>query len=365
MNATAILCSGLLTHAAFAAAPSDGSEFINLERLSDRVVLAYWVGLDRRCNLTAIRTEKGLVLIDSEMSPRIMAPIKAKFERALGRSDWVYVINTHAHDSHPGGNSLFQGAQIVGHENLERDLQWIIRKQADPDVKQRALDQGEQYIANLRTNLALGPHLSASQARLVRGEIRFWELYNQDLREGYPVVTPSLTFSDTRTLDLGDLQLELVFFGKGHSLSDTLVYLPQEKLLVTGAILYQRAQFPEIGEETDRQDLQRFLIVLDRFLSDDATIDHVVPSHSPPVLKRDLAPIRDYYQRMLTGVEWAQRQGLTFEQAKAQLPASLFPAFKVRPPGVWSCGFHDRNLRNLWRILKEPAVHPNSLPRPS
>jgi glyoxylase-like metal-dependent hydrolase (beta-lactamase superfamily II) len=280
-----------------------GSGFINLERLSDRVVLAYWVGLDRRCNLTAIRSRKGLVIIDTEMSPRIMAPIKEKLELVFGRSDWVYVINTHAHDNHPGGNSLFNGTVIVGHENLAEDMQWI-----------------------------------------VRGEIKFWELHSQDLREGYEVVKPSLTFRDKLTLDLGDVQLELVFFGKGHSLSDTLIYVPEEKLLVTGAIVYQRAQFPEIGETSRLDDVQRFLAVLDRFLADEVKIDHVVSSHSPPLLKKDLAPVRDYYQRMLSGVRLAQRQGLTMDQAKVRLAASRFPAFQEKPPGTWSYGMHQRPL---------------------
>ena len=34
------------------------SSFINIERLSDRVLLAYWVGMDRRCNLTAIKKKR-------------------------------------------------------------------------------------------------------------------------------------------------------------------------------------------------------------------------------------------------------------------------------------------------------------------
>jgi glyoxylase-like metal-dependent hydrolase (beta-lactamase superfamily II) len=330
-----------------------GSEFINLERLSDRVVLAYWVGMDRRCNLTAIRGSNGLVIIDTEMSPRIMAPIKDKLEQVFGRSDWAYVINTHAHDNHAGGNGLFNSAVIVGHENLAEDMQWMVRRQTEPDLKNRHLEQANQYIQKLQTSLPQVANRSAVEARMVRGESKFWELHCQDLREGYQVVKPSLTFRDKLTLDLGDLHLELVFFGKGHSLSDTLIYVPEENLLVSGAIVYQRAQFPEIGEASKLDDVQRYLAVLNRFLADDVKIDHVVSSHSPPLLKKDLAPVRDYYQRMLSGVRLAQRQGLTMDQAKVRLAASMFPAFQEKPPGTWSYGMHQRNLRNLWRIVQE------------
>jgi len=344
---------GMLVQILLAGAGRGSGEFINIERLSERVILAYWVGTDRRCNLTAIQTQKGLVIIDTEMSPRIMAPIKERIEQVFGRNDWAYVINTHAHDNHPGGNSLFKGAVIVGHENLWEDMQWIIRRQTEPDWKRRELDRAAQLIQNLRAFL---PQLARNraQARMVGGEIRFWELHTQDLQEGYEVVKPTLTFADRHTLDLGDLQLELVFFGKGHSLSDTLIYVPQERLLVTGAIVYQRAHLPEIGEQTELQDVHRFLKVLDEFLAEDVKIDHVVPSHSLPLLKKDLIPVRDYYQRMLVGVRAAQQEGLTLEQATARLAVRTnFPALRDTPPGVWSHGMHERNMRNLWRLLKE------------
>jgi hypothetical protein len=66
----------------------------------------------------------------------------------------------------------------------------------------------------------------------------------------------------------------------------------------------------------------------------------------------DLLPVRDYYQRMLVGVRAAQQEGLTLEQTMKRLDQRTnFPAFYDRPPGVWSHGFHERNVKNLWRIL--------------
>jgi hypothetical protein len=131
-----------------------------------------------------------------------------------------------------------------------------------------------------------------------------------------------------------------------------VIYVPQERLLVSGAVVYQRAHFPEIAEETQLQDIHRFLAVLDRFLAEDVKIDHVIPSHSPTLVKQDLLPVRDYYQRMLAGVRAAQQEGLTLEQTMKRLEARTnFPAFYDRPAGVWSHGFHERNVKNLWRIL--------------
>ena len=126
----------------FAAGPqADAGPYIRIDRLSPRVALAYWPGIDRRCNLTVIQSQKGLVIIDTEASPRVMAPVKQKIEQTFHRSDWVYVINTHAHDNHASGNSLFPGATIVGHENLVSDMEWLIARRTDPDRKRREVDR--------------------------------------------------------------------------------------------------------------------------------------------------------------------------------------------------------------------------------
>ena len=77
--------------------------------------------------------------------------------------------------------------------------------------------------------------------------------------------------------------------------------------------------------------------------------------HSPPLLKKDLVPVRDYYQRMLTEMRADRGAGWTFAQAKASLDKATFPVFRDTPPGVWSHGMHERNLWNLWRLVPNAA----------
>jgi len=338
----------------FAAGPQFGpGEYIRIDRLSPRVVLAYWPGIDRRCNLTAIQSQKGLVIIDTEASPRLMAPMKEKIEQAFRRSDWAYVINTHAHDNHCSGNCLFKGAVIVGHNNLPEDMQWLIRRQTEPDWKRREIDRYTTILRDLRIAL---PQSAGNRVynRLIRSDLIFYDLFVKDLQEGYEVVKPTLMFADKQTLDLGDLTLELIYFGKGHSDSDILIYVPQEKLLVSGAVAYQHALVPEIGETTQLEDMQRHIQVLDYLLADNVRIDHVIPSHSLPLSRSDLPPIRDYYQRMLQEVQAARQQGQTLEQTIAKLTIrAKFPAFQEPRPGVYGYDWQDRNIRNLWRILSQ------------
>lgn len=352
---------GLLVALLAAGPQSDPGPYLCLDRLTPRVAVAYWPGVDRRCNLTVIQSQKGLVLIDTEASPRLMAPIKKKIEQTLGRSDWAYVINTHAHDNHCSGNALFKNAVIVGHENLAADMKWLIDRQTAPN-RSREIDRYNAILRDLRVAL---PRYAANPAftKLIRSDLIFYDLFVQDLRQGYDVVKPSLTFSDQHTLDLGDLTLELIFFGKGHSNSDILIYVPQERVLVSGAIAYQQYRVPEIGEDSHLEDVHRFIAVLDRLLADQVKIDYVIPGHSVPLTRAVLPPIRDFYQRMLQEVEAARRQGLTLDQATRLLTLSAkFPAFREPPPRTYGSGHQERNVSNLWRILAEDPPAPKPEP---
>lgn len=336
-----------------AGAQPDAGPYIRVDRLSDRVAIAYWPGIDRRCNLTVLQSQKGLVIVDTEASPRVMAPMKAKIEQTFHRSDWAYVINTHAHDNHCSGNALFKGVPIVGHDNLASDMQWLIDRQTKPDWRSREIEHYTTIIRDLQAGL---PRYATNRAytKLIRSDLVFYDLFLQDMQEGYEVVKPTLTFADRKTLDLGDLTLELIYFGKGHSDSDILIHIPQERILVTGAIAYQQYRVPEIGETTTLEDVHRFIAVLDGLLAPGVKIDHVIPGHSAVLTRGVLPPIRDFYQRMLREVQSARAHGQTLDDTIKRLTIrAKFPAYRDPPANTYGWDHQERNIRNLWRILDE------------
>jgi len=327
-------------------------EFVRIEKLSDRVIIGYWLGTGRM-NIVAVKSQKGLAVIDTAMSPRIMAPVKERLEKELGRNDWKYVINTHAHMHHAGGNCLFKDAVIIGHDNLPADMQWLIDKQVDETWKRKSLGENAATIRNLQ---ALLPQVKGSrlQRRMIEGEIKFFELNTQDMEEGFEIVKPAVTFPDRYTLDLGDLRLEMVYFGKGHSMSDILIYIPHEGVLVTGAIVYLRGHLPGITERVELKDVQRYIAVLNSFLEEGLKVDRVITSHSPVLTRNDLKYVRDYYQTMLDGIRAARREGLTLEQAKERFAVrKKFPRFFQKQSAEWSKAKQDRNITVLWQRLQE------------
>jgi glyoxylase-like metal-dependent hydrolase (beta-lactamase superfamily II) len=287
-------------------------------------------------------------MIDTEVSPGVMRPIKKEIERQFRRDDWAYVVNTHAHMHHAGGNSLFKGAEIVGHDNLATDMQWIIDYQKNGEDKKRFFEHADKTIRDSRAKLK---NAGADEKERIEGDIEFWKLLRKDLYNGYEVIKPTMTFSDRTTLDLGDIKLELIYFGKGHSNSDILVYIPEEKVLVTSGVCYGR--LPGINEEVTLGDIERSIAVLEEFTDDEVELKRIVPAHERSITKKELKQKLDYYKTMLEGLRLAKQNGKTIEQAKEEFSVQKkFPFYNKKGQDVQE--IQDRQSQNIevfWNLL--------------
>ncbi len=111
------------------------------------------------------------------------------FIRGLGREP-ERLIYTHGHGDHALGSAAFQGAEIVAHKLMPTEMRRLL-----PGLAVRAGQSVDEMSAQIA-----------------------W---------------PTITFSDTLTLDLGDRRLHL-FPTPGHSQDGVSVYLPEERLLIAG-----------------------------------------------------------------------------------------------------------------------------------
>jgi flavorubredoxin len=55
-----------------------------------------------------------------------------------------------------------------------------------------------------------------------------------DIKNHVPVNLPQITFSDSMKIELGDTTIEMIYFGKFHSNSDILIYVPEIRILFIG-----------------------------------------------------------------------------------------------------------------------------------
>ncbi len=320
------------------------SQTVDVQRLSDRVLIGSVPALGRR-NVVAVSAKKGLVLIDTGTSPSLMAKLKEEFERQFGRRDWAYVINTHGHwDGHVGGNALFKDIPIIGHDNAAADMKARVAP---------AAANGSRFCQGQALQLQTQVDAGSKDSEALKGQIAFWRALGDELAKP-EVVFPTVTFSDELTIDMGDLTLRAMYFGRAHSVSDVVVDIPEEKVLVTGGVC--GAGLPIINHEAwlgvRLIDLQRSISVLDRVL--EAGAERAVPSHAGILGRPNVERMRDYYRDLLAAVTAARGQGLTLEKAQAQLGLDQrFPYMRdVQVQKGSREEAHAANVATVWRLVQ-------------
>jgi glyoxylase-like metal-dependent hydrolase (beta-lactamase superfamily II) len=200
-------------------------------------------------NAGIIIGKDGIAVVDTLTSAK-EAQRFIKDIRSITDQPIKYVINTHHHLDHSLGNSEFVklGAAVIAQENCRREAQ----KDADTIIK-RALNYG----------------------------------FTAGSLEGTTVVLPTLTFTDTMTIDLGDRTVELIYHGPSHTNGSALVLVPEAKVLFAGDALFTNFH-PNMRDA----DVDSWIKSLDRIAALD--VQKIIPGHGPVSSRQDIGDMKKY-----------------------------------------------------------------------
>jgi glyoxylase-like metal-dependent hydrolase (beta-lactamase superfamily II) len=135
-------------------------------------------------NVALYATPEGVVLVD-DMFDRNHADILAQV-KSVTSQPLRYVINTHQHDDHAGGDfKMLRIAEVIAHRNVRANL---------ADLKRP---------------------------------------YYEDT-PGTPIGLPRITFSAELAVHLGGKEVQAHYFGRAHTSGDAVIYFPAEKVIHTG-----------------------------------------------------------------------------------------------------------------------------------
>ncbi|UCD50024.1 MAG: MBL fold metallo-hydrolase [Phycisphaerales bacterium] len=339
--------------------PPAGAQDVTIRRVTDHVMTLSMSNLGMHTNVTVIETQEGLVAVETEITPYIMDKIKEAAEKKLGRDDWAYVINTHGHLHHAGGNSVFKAVQFVGHERMRMD--WLRdRLSTDAGRRQYCRDVGTgAAIGQLRRALARA-RLTAAQREELRRRLRFCQAVQQEIMAGFEVVNPTLTFSDRHTLDLGDVHLRLTYWGDGVNHSSIFVHVVEDRLLVGMGMAGD--WMPDFYGRPSLDGIRRAISLWKELSDEDLPIDRMVGVHTPePITSREQFRQRQHYvEALLKDLTEAQQQGLNLEQVKEKLSLdkryAYAPQYFAMPEDLGAR--HQRNIDTIWALLQaETSSH--------
>ena len=165
-----------------------------------------------------------------------------------------YLVNTHWHQDHTSGNvdyaAAYPGIAIVAHTATARML-----ANTSPTLASDINRDGVPFKKSIEDRLASGsaadgqPLTDAQRATLNRQLSDVTAVLEQARQ--YQQQMPTLTLDRRITVDLGGRVVEITHPGRGNTSGDVVVYLPTERVLVTGDLLVSPIPFTFDGYPTE------------------------------------------------------------------------------------------------------------------
>ncbi|MGE7926023.1 MBL fold metallo-hydrolase [Viridibacillus arvi] len=153
----------------------------------------------------------------------------------------TWVINSHWHGDHIRGNQTFKESKIISSE-----VTYSKMKKNHPSriSKQKNDIQGlSNYIESLQDSL------NKDNASKLKDQINFLS----ELEKSLPtleLVLPNQTFKRELTFIGTKFSAKLFSLGGGHSFCDAILYIPEEKVIFTGDLLFVNCH-PTFFEESN------------------------------------------------------------------------------------------------------------------
>jgi cyclase len=180
-------------------------------------------------NVAAYVTSEGVILID-DMYERNYAEIVQQV-RTVTPLPIRYVLNTHHHGDHAGGNvgAVADKITVIAHDNV---LNNMIR------LKQRGM--------------------------------------------------PSITYAQDTKVHLGGREVRAAYYGRGHTNGDSVIYFPAERVVHTGDLFLKRVapEFTPFFDYANGGSMVEQVTVMDRILALD--FDTAIPGHGPVSTRADV-----------------------------------------------------------------------------
>ena len=211
-------------------------------------------------NVAVFVTNSGAVLVDSMLAgsgPGLLAQVKKVTAKPV-----TMIFKTHTHADHTGSNAEFPAnIEFVAHENTKANMQ---RMDAFKGEKAQFL--------------------------------------------------PKRTFKDKVSLGSGKDQIDLYYFGRGHTDGDAWVVFPAAKAMHAGD-MFQRRNMPALDIKNSNGSATEFGPTLNKALKGIPNVDTVIGGHTPTVMSwLDFKDFVDFYNDFVTYVQNEKKAGKSVTQ---------------------------------------------------
>jgi cyclase len=197
-------------------------------------------------NTTVVVGSDGIILVDGQHAP-VSEKLKTAI-KAISPLPVKYLINTHFHADHTGGNESFakDGVTIVAHDNI-------------------------------RVRLAAGTTSGLTGAKAAPR----------------PDALPKQTYlGGSIAVEVGGRKAQLTHVANAHTDGDTWVYFADANVLATGDTMNNRKRYQNV-DFANGGDVRGMIRAMDTYLKVANDSTKIVVGHGPPASKADIVAFRD------------------------------------------------------------------------
>jgi cyclase len=249
-------------------------------------------------NITVAVGGDGIIMIDGQFTP-LSDKIKGAI-KAISPLPIKYLVNTHFHGDHTGGNENFakDGTTIVAHDNI-------------------------------RVRLAAGTVSMATGARAAPRP-----------SEALPKQT---YYGGTFGLEAGGRKAQLTHVANAHTDGDTWVYFADANVLATGDTFNSLRRYQNI-DYANGGDVRGMIRALDNYIRVANDNTKIVPGHGELATKADLVVFREMLVTSHDRIKKLFDEGKTEAEVTALKPRADLDATWGNNPG--HAAVHTRNVYN-------------------
>ncbi len=247
-------------------------------------------------------------LFDLHLTRAMLTGMRSAEPVAARRFDKL--VNTHANPDHCNGNELVAEAEIIASRAAAEEM---------------AAESPDRLAALMRQAPGMG-----EMGRFLMEAFGAFDF------DGITQTLPTTTFEGDYVTRVGDKRVVLKEVGPCHTVGDVLVYVPRDKLMFTGDILFIEGHpILWVGPA------ENWIAACDHILG--LPVEVVVPGHGPITDKRGVKAVRDYLVYVRDEAKARFDAGLSVYDAAMDISLSDF--------GSW--GDAERIVVNVATLYRE------------
>ncbi len=301
------------------------------------------------CNATILINENEVLVVDTHYTPSAARALLAEIKK-LTDKPVRYVVATHWHNDHVQGSQTYVnvypgGVEFISSHATREDIE----KKAIPSIKD-SLESMPKSIQQAEEQLAAGKGqdglpLTDEQKTQRRAQIDRQKAYLEELKQ-MQISLPTLTFERGLVLHRGPHPIHVLFFFKGHTRGDVVVYLPDQKVLVAGDLVTQGLPFPRDSYPGEWAKTLRAIAEIN--------FDQLIPGHGPVQKGKDhVGLLAQIFDSVAQQVKAAVDKGLSLEDTKKSVNVESFRQAITGGNAQQNAGFDARIATLIERAYAE------------